>query len=140
MAFVVVAALLGASAPARAAGTTLDTLNALASELQRLTNLINAYYGDMMRDWALLELNRRHVSFVQAILKETRDRFVAGELTRTDVAQAEASLALGRSQLHGAESQFIASKQRYIQAIEALPPDLQTRWAPLPVPPPVDAK
>jgi outer membrane protein len=94
----------------------------------------------MMRDGALLELNRRNVSFVQVILKQTRDRFVAGELTRTDVAQAEASLALGRSQLHAAESQFIASKQRYIPAIEALPPDRQTRWAPLPTPPPVDAK
>jgi outer membrane protein len=37
-------------------------------------------------------------------LQATRDRFEVGDLTRTDVAQSEARLALAQSQLRTAEA------------------------------------
>jgi outer membrane protein len=78
-------------------------------------------YMDLLRDAALLELQRSNVNVLEATLRQTRDRFIVGEVTRTDVAQAEASLASGRSQLHAAESQYITSKSRYVQFIGVEP-------------------
>ncbi len=40
-------------------------------------------------------------------LQATRDRFQVGDLTRTDVAQSEARLALAQSQLRTAEARLI---------------------------------
>ena len=48
---------------------------------------------DVLRDTAILDLDRNNVEVLQEQLRETRDRFTVGEVTRTDVAQAEASLA-----------------------------------------------
>jgi len=54
---------------------------------------------NLLRDQAILDLNRRNVEVLTEQLKQTRDRFNVGEVTRTDVAQAESRLAAGRSQL-----------------------------------------
>jgi outer membrane protein len=61
-------------------------------------------YMNLLRDAAILDLQRSNVNVLEVTLRQTRDRFAAGEVTRTDVAQAEASLASGRSQLAQAES------------------------------------
>ena len=42
---------------------------------------------------AILELQRSNVNVLEVTLRQTRDRFTAGEVTRTDVAQAESRLA-----------------------------------------------
>ena len=60
-------------------------------------------YMNLLRDQAILDLNRRNVEVLTEQLKQTRDRFNVGEVTRTDVAQAEsrlggrAILAVGRA-------------------------------------------
>jgi outer membrane protein TolC len=133
------AATLGATPPARA-GNTLDTLNSNYEEMQLLTDAITAYYGNMMQDFALLELQRNNVKVLEATLRQTRDRFTAGKVTRTDLAQAESSLAAGRLSMHAAKTQFAASRSHYIQAIEGRGRDVQTSPALPPVPPPVDPK
>jgi outer membrane protein len=46
-------------------------------------------YMNLLRDAAILELQRRNVEVLQEGLRQTRDRFNVGEVTRTDVAQAE---------------------------------------------------
>jgi outer membrane protein len=74
-------------------------------------------YMNLLRDAALLELQRNNVKVLEATLRQTRDRFTAGEVTRTDLAQAESSLAAGRSSLHSAESNYITSKSAYVQVI-----------------------
>ena len=51
------------------------------------------YYMDVLRDTAILDLDRNNVEVLQEQLRQTQDRFNVGEVTRTDVAQAEASLA-----------------------------------------------
>jgi outer membrane protein len=78
-------------------------------------------YMNLLRDAALLELQRNNVKVLEATLRQTRDRFTAGEVTRTDLAQAESSLAAGRSSLHAAESNFITSKSAYVQVIGVEP-------------------
>ena len=87
------------------------------------TVLLNAAtaYMNLLRDAALLELQRNNVKVLEAVLRQTRDRFGAGELTRTDLAQSESSLAAGRSSLHAAEANYTTSKSAYVQVIGAEP-------------------
>ena len=66
------------------------------TEQQVLLDSATAYMN-LLRDQAILELNRRNVEVLTEQLKQTRDRFNVGEVTRTDVAQAESRLAAGRS-------------------------------------------
>jgi len=81
--------------------------------------LLNAvtYYMDVLRDTAILGLDRNNVEVLQEQLRQTQDRFNVGEVTRTDVAQAEASLAGARATALGAQSQLQASLANYRQAI-----------------------
>jgi outer membrane protein len=78
-------------------------------------------YMNLLRDGAILGLQRSNVNVLEATLRQTRDRFQAGEVTRTDLAQAESSLAAGRSSLHAAESNYVTSKAAYVQVIGAEP-------------------
>ncbi len=74
-------------------------------------------YMNLLRDQAILDLNRRNVEVLTEQLKQTRDRFNVGEVTRTDVAQAESRLAAGRSALLGAESNYVTSQANYRRVI-----------------------
>ena len=79
-------------------------------------------YMNLLRDAAILELQRSNVNVLEVTLRQTRDRFTAGEVTRTDVAQAEASLAQGRSSLAQAESNYVTSRANFRQVIGVNPP------------------
>jgi outer membrane protein len=83
------------------------------------TVLLNAAtaYMDLLRDSALLDLQRRNVEVLQEQLRQTRDRYNVGEVTRTDVAQAETRLAQGRAVVLSAESQYARSRANYRQFI-----------------------
>src|SRR5215813_3008557 len=74
-------------------------------------------YMNLLRDSAILDLQRRNVEVLQEQLRQTRDRFNVGEVTRTDVAQAESRLASGRSQVLSAEATYKASVATYRQVI-----------------------
>ena len=56
-------------------------------------------YMDVSRDTANLEVQQNNVRVLQRTLKDTRNRFAAGQVTPTDVAQAEAQLAAGEATL-----------------------------------------
>lgn len=84
-----------------------------------------AAYMDVIRDQALVALNRNNVDVLGVNRQATGDRFEIGDLTRTDVAQSESRLATARSQLQTAESRLIASRERYIQIIGDAPDNLQ---------------
>jgi outer membrane protein len=58
-------------------------------------------------------------------LKQTRDRFQVGEVTLTDVAQAEASLAQARTELYSAQAQLKNSVANYRQIIGVDPGRLE---------------
>jgi outer membrane protein len=72
---------------------------------------------NLLRDSAIVELQQSNVTVLELTLRQTRDRFIIGEVTRTDVAQAESRLALGRSQLLNAVSNYTISKAQYRQVI-----------------------
>ena len=61
---------------------------------QEITTLQSAAtaYMDVLRDTAVLGLRRNNIKVLEVQLQQTRDRFQVGEVTRTDVAQAESSL------------------------------------------------
>ena len=81
-----------------------------------LQNAASAYM-DVLRAEALVELNRSNVVFLTETLRATRDRFNVGEVTRTDVAQAEARLARGQSDLDTAISTLQSARANYRQII-----------------------
>jgi outer membrane protein len=85
-----------------------------------LLNAVTAYMN-LLRDTAILDLQRRNVEVLQEQLRQTRDRFNVGEVTRTDVAQAESSLAAGRSQVLTAQSNVATSAAIYRQVIGTVP-------------------
>ena len=94
-----------------------------------------AAYMDVIRDRAIVELNQNNVRVLTTNLEATRDRFQIGDLTRTDVAQSEARLQLGRSQLATAQGLLTASEATYRQVIGHAPGVL----APPPPLPPLPA-
>src|SRR5215510_333689 len=89
-------------------------------EQATLLNAVTAYMN-LLRDAAILDLQRRNVEVLQEQLRQTRDRFNVGEVTRTDVAQSESRLAAGRSQVLAAEAAYTASVATYRQVIGVQP-------------------
>jgi outer membrane protein len=82
-------------------------------------------YMNVLRDTAILDLQRRNVQVLQEQLKQARDRFNVGEVTRTDVAQSEARLAAAQSQVLSAEANLKASQAAYRRAIGVEPVNLR---------------
>ena len=81
-------------------------------------------YMDVLEDTAILDLDNNNVDVLREQLRETRDRFTVGEVTRTDVAQAEASLAQGQGTALSAVATLQAAVARYRQFIGDQPKSL----------------
>jgi len=81
-------------------------------------------YMDYLRDAATLEVQRSNVRVLEQTLKQTRDRFNVGEVTRTDVAQSEAQLAAGRTQALTAESNLTTTRANFRRIIGNEPANL----------------
>lgn len=81
-------------------------------------------YMNVLRDTAILNLNRNNVDVLEEQLRQTRDRFQVGEVTRTDVAQAEARLSSAQSQAILAESNLKTSIARFRQNVGIEPKQL----------------
>jgi outer membrane protein len=94
-----------------------------ATEQTTLLNAATAYMN-LLRDTAILDLQRRNVEVLQEQLRQTRDRFNVGEVTRTDVAQSESRLAAGRSSVLSAEANYKTSAAVYRQVIGRDPHNL----------------
>lgn len=72
---------------------------------------------DYLRDSATVEVNKSNVRVLEQTLKQTRDRFNVGEVTRTDVAQSEAQLAAGRTLEQQSEATLTATRATYRRVI-----------------------
>ncbi|MDI4231553.1 TolC family outer membrane protein [Bradyrhizobium sp. 31Argb] len=81
-------------------------------------------YMDYLRDAAIVEVQRSNTRVLEQTLKQTRDRFNVGEVTRTDVAQSEAQLAAGRTQQLTAESQLTTTRSNFRRIIGSEPTNL----------------
>ncbi len=74
-------------------------------------------YMDYLRDSAIVEVQKSNVRVLEQTLKQTRDRFSVGEVTRTDVAQSEAQLAAGKTQLLTAEANLNTTRSNFRRII-----------------------
>ena len=97
--------------------------NLMATEQNVLLNASIAYL-DVLRDEAIVKLQKNNEKLLKKELDETRERFKVGEVTTTDVSQAEASYASAQSQRISAEGNLEASKAIYLQVIGIAPKDI----------------
>lgn len=107
------------------------------TEQQVLENVIQAYV-DVRRDQENEAIAQENVGLLRRQLDEARARFDVGEITRTDVAQTEASVAAAQAQLSSAQAQLASSRASYASVVgqnpgalapeppldELLPPDV----------------
>jgi outer membrane protein len=117
----------------RAAKTRVEagraTLRAVEGDI--FTQAVAAYM-DVIRDRAIVELNQNNVRVLETNLQATQDRFEIGDVTRTDVAQSQARLELGRANLAIAQGNEAGSEQEYRRVIGHAPDNLAP---PPPLPP-----
>jgi outer membrane protein len=102
----------------RQAETQVSAARATLAVIEQnvLLNAATAYMN-LLRDIAILGLQRHNVEVLEVQLRQTRDRFDAGDVTRTDIAQSESRRAGGRSQMAQAESNYLTSRAVYRQVI-----------------------
>ena len=82
-------------------------------------------YMNVVRDSAIVGLRRKNVSVLKEQLRAANARFKVGEITKTDVAQAEARVAGAVSDLAFARSNLAASRANYRRIIGKAPGTLR---------------
>ncbi|HLJ20676.1 MAG TPA: TolC family outer membrane protein [Stellaceae bacterium] len=95
----------------------------VATEEQVLFSVAQAYL-DVVRDQATVDLNINNEQVLRRQLEATNDQFRVGEVTRTDVAQAESRLALAVATRVQAEGNLQVSRANYYRAVGHLPEHL----------------
>ncbi|MFG1480823.1 TolC family outer membrane protein [Xanthobacter sp. V4C-4] len=83
-------------------------------------------YMNVIQAIALLDLQRQNLAALEQELRATRDRFNVGEVTRTDVAQAEARVADAQYQVSQAVANLSSARAVYRQVIGVEPGTLTT--------------
>ncbi|MDQ0463882.1 outer membrane protein [Caulobacter ginsengisoli] len=89
-----------------------------------LFSVIQAYV-DVRRDQERLKISQDNVAVLQRQLDESQARFDVGEITRTDVAQAQARLAAAQAGLSSAQAQLAISRASYAAVVGQNPTDLE---------------
>jgi outer membrane protein len=116
--FRVVNTVAEAEATVRAGRETLRSV-----EQSVLLEAVTAYM-DVVRDQAIVRLRENNVTVLTRDLQATQDRFKVGEVTRTDVAQAQARRAVAVSALDLAKSSLQTSRATYERVIGHPPSNL----------------
>src|SRR3954471_9017315 len=78
-------------------------------------------YTNVLANQTLVEAQRINVTFLRETLGTTKKRLEGGDVTPTDVAQAEARLSRGLADLNAAEVGLAISQALYAQVIGAPP-------------------
>ena len=87
-----------------------------STEASVLLEAVTAYM-DVVRDQAILTLRENNVTVLTRDLKATQDRFAVGEVTRTDVAQAQARRAGAVAALDLARANLKTSRAAFERVI-----------------------
>ncbi|MEM1378366.1 MAG: TolC family outer membrane protein [Pseudomonadota bacterium] len=96
------------------AGIRAERANLRNTEQNTLFDAAQAYM-DVLQNRQVANLRARNLEFLQEQLRAARARFEVGEGTRTDVAQAEASLAGAQAQLTAARAETASAEAVYRQ-------------------------
>jgi outer membrane protein len=105
----------------------------LSQEQTGFINAVNAYVGFIQAQQILaLDINNEQVLAKQ--LQATNDRFRVGEITRTDVAQAEAALQGAKATRETAEGSLQTARGTFQQFVGFQPPDNLVEPQPLNLP------
>jgi outer membrane protein len=97
--------------------------NLLDIEQQVLLRAVSAYMG-VVEASEFVALRENNLRLLTQELRAARDRFEVGEVTRTDVALAEAQLAEARSGLAAARGQLMRAAEEYRNAVGRAPGNL----------------
>ena len=104
----------------------------VSAEQHILFRAVEAFMA-VRRDVEILALRQNNVRLITQELRAARDRFEVGEVTRTDVAQAEARLAEARAELALAQGNLEIAREEYRASIGRFPgPLVQPRNLPEP--------
>ena len=98
--------------------------NSAKAELFNLANVeqgvlleASTAYLDVVRDEAIVNLQKNNEKLLKKQLDETMARYNVGEVTRTDVAQAKASYVQAQSELISAEGNLAISRANYLDVV-----------------------
>lgn len=105
--------------------TVLSTREALRSIEQTVLLTAVQAFMDVIRNREIVSLRRNNLRLLQEELRAAQDRFEVGEVTRTDVAQAGAAVALAQSGLAVAEGDLARAVEDFREAVGRAPGDLQ---------------
>ncbi len=86
------------------------------AEIGVLFNAASAYMN-VVRDQAIVNLRQSNVRVLSEQLRATEDRFKVGEVTRTDVAQAQSGLAQSQADLSIAQGTLYGDQAQFAQYI-----------------------
>jgi outer membrane protein len=92
----------------------------LVAEQQVLLDAVNAYVA-VIRDQEEVRLNTNNEQVLMRQLQATNERFRVGEITRTDVAQAESRLAGARAARSDAEGRLQNSRAAFTRVVGQAP-------------------
>ena len=110
--------------------TVLATREALISiEQQVLLSAVSAFVNVRLQQ-EIVSLRENNVRVIGEQLRAAQDRFEVGEVTRTDVAQAEARLAEARANLVVAQGDLAIARENYRAATGSYPGALSAPPAP----------
>nr|WP_321986581.1 TolC family outer membrane protein [uncultured Lichenicoccus sp.] len=97
-----------------------ERANLIATEQTVFLNVVSAYVG-VIQNQQNLQIQTNNERVLGEQLRATNDRFRVGEITRTDVAQAEAALATARATRQQAEGTLQTANATYVQQV-GMPP------------------
>lgn len=97
-------------------------------EQQILLDAATAFF-DVARDMEVYNANASNVNVLRKQLDDSKARFELGDITRTDVLQAEARLAGAQAQLSSAKTQLSISRSRYREIVGNAPGSLEAELA-----------
>jgi outer membrane protein len=105
----------------------------IAQEQASFANTVGAYVG-VIQAQQILALNINNEQVLAKQLQATNDRFRVGEITRTDVAQAEAALAGATAQRQTSEGNLQTARGTFQQVVGFYPPSDLVEPQPLALP------
>jgi outer membrane protein len=107
-----------------AEATVLAARESLLSAEQSIFQQAVSAYVNVLSGTAVVDLNNNNVAVLRRQLEAAQDRFEVGEITRTDVAQAEARLADQISNLIQSEGDLRSIRANFERIVGKAPEDL----------------